>query len=80
MRFTHPNKAISKVFSIIFAPSLTSNTTAIKTNANERTGSHFAFISEWLLNQAATNVESFNAAARPIINATTEKTAIINPF
>ena len=77
--FNQPSMAISNVFWMSLAPSLTNNATAINTIIKEITGSHFSDVFTWSDNLRATHADNFKAAARPAIKANNENTATIKP-
>ena len=78
--FTQPSSIISTDFCNILPARFTSNTTIRNTAMKDMSGNHFAELLIVVDNLTATVDESFNAAARPTINAMMEKSATINPF
>ena len=80
IRLSQPSNTTWNAFSINLAPSLTRMITAKNMMANAIKGNHLDETLTVSFKYAATTAESFNAAARPIIKAIMEKTAMIKPF
>ncbi len=77
---SHPSMASCKVFFISLAPRLTNKITAQNTRINASSGIHLVKDPALPVKCFATTVESFKAAARPIIKATKEKIPHTRPL